>query len=416
MLRFLLAALVFVLGVDAPGSSSVESEAHAAETKRKPRKPKKKRSVRAPRKKSGGKRDKRVKRGGKRVKRGDKRGKRGDKRGKRGDKRGKRGDKRGKRGDKHVKRGKRGRKKGRQHSYVYTVRVRKGDTLARIAKRYKVRVADLRRWNRIRGNRVRIGQKLTITSRVAMKIRRARIYVVQRGDTLARIAKRLRTTVKELRRHNRIRRHLRIGQRLRYYSDGPTAPALSIGRPSRGHLVNGEQLPPGYGYIVRNPEKSYGTNKTISHIIHCVRMIKRRFRRAPKVVIGNLSRKGGGRLRPHKSHQSGRDVDIAYYYRGNDGTCKLKVVTPKTLDVRITWALMHCFLRTRDVKTMFVDYGLQKPLYQIARRYYRRRQISTLFQYPNGRGRDATIKHAPGHNHHFHVRFKCPRGNRGCVD
>lgn len=43
-----------------------------------------------------------------------------------------------------------------------TYRVRSGDVLGKIAMRYHVRVSDLRKWNRIRGNMIRIGQRLNI--------------------------------------------------------------------------------------------------------------------------------------------------------------------------------------------------------------------------------------------------------------
>jgi membrane-bound lytic murein transglycosylase D len=41
-------------------------------------------------------------------------------------------------------------------------KVRSGDTLGGIAKRYKVTIADIKRLNKISGNIIRIGDKLTI--------------------------------------------------------------------------------------------------------------------------------------------------------------------------------------------------------------------------------------------------------------
>jgi membrane-bound lytic murein transglycosylase D len=41
-------------------------------------------------------------------------------------------------------------------------RVRRGDTLIRIARRHGVTVRQLRDWNNIRGSYIRIGQRLTI--------------------------------------------------------------------------------------------------------------------------------------------------------------------------------------------------------------------------------------------------------------
>ena len=44
-------------------------------------------------------------------------------------------------------------------------RVRSGDVLGKIADRYGVRVSDIKRWNRLRGNNIRVGQRLTIYPR-----------------------------------------------------------------------------------------------------------------------------------------------------------------------------------------------------------------------------------------------------------
>jgi membrane-bound lytic murein transglycosylase D len=41
-------------------------------------------------------------------------------------------------------------------------RVRRGDTLFSIAKRYDTTVQDLKEWNRLRGNAIKVGQRLTI--------------------------------------------------------------------------------------------------------------------------------------------------------------------------------------------------------------------------------------------------------------
>ncbi|MGK7393355.1 MAG: LysM peptidoglycan-binding domain-containing protein [Candidatus Cyclobacteriaceae bacterium M3_2C_046] len=81
-------------------------------------------------------------------------------------------------------------------------RVRSGDVLGTIASRYRVRVSDLRTWNNIRGNLIRVGQNLSIwvregnvPSRVASSSRPAplpsnKVYIVQPGDTLWHISRR----------------------------------------------------------------------------------------------------------------------------------------------------------------------------------------------------------------------------------
>lgn len=73
-------------------------------------------------------------------------------------------------------------------------RVRKGDYLGKIARRYGVRVSQLKRWNGLRSNTLRVGQKLTIYSRSPVAVKKqtpktnGKNYKVRSGDTLWSIA------------------------------------------------------------------------------------------------------------------------------------------------------------------------------------------------------------------------------------
>ncbi len=80
-------------------------------------------------------------------------------------------------------------------------RVRNGDYLGRIAYRYGVRVSDIKRWNGLKNNRIRIGQRLSIYPKTLREPKRTTakktkklkgkhiIYVVKKGDSLWTIAK-----------------------------------------------------------------------------------------------------------------------------------------------------------------------------------------------------------------------------------
>ncbi|PVW15154.1 lytic transglycosylase domain-containing protein [Marixanthomonas spongiae] len=71
-------------------------------------------------------------------------------------------------------------------------RVRKGDYLGKIAERYGVRVSQIKRWNGLRSNRLRIGQRLTIHPRKPMggaskntaSTKAVKLYTVKNGDSL----------------------------------------------------------------------------------------------------------------------------------------------------------------------------------------------------------------------------------------
>ncbi len=85
-------------------------------------------------------------------------------------------------------------------------RVRKGDYLGKIARRYGVRVSQIKKWNRLRSNNLRVGQRLTIHSRRAITnparkttakvvnktlktTKPSEVYTVKSGDTLWSISK-----------------------------------------------------------------------------------------------------------------------------------------------------------------------------------------------------------------------------------
>ena len=99
--------------------------------------------------------------------------------------------------------------------------VRSGDTLSEIGERYGVSVSKLRAANGLRGNNLRIGQRLVIpatASKVnkAQTVRQATTYRVRSGDTLIAIARRHHTTVSALQRVNGLKGStLRVGQELR---------------------------------------------------------------------------------------------------------------------------------------------------------------------------------------------------------
>ncbi|HEA83728.1 MAG TPA: LysM peptidoglycan-binding domain-containing protein, partial [Thermodesulfobacterium geofontis] len=52
-------------------------------------------------------------------------------------------------------------KKASSKEYIY-YRVRRGDTLGEIARRYGTTVSQLRKWNGIRGDRIYVGQRLIV--------------------------------------------------------------------------------------------------------------------------------------------------------------------------------------------------------------------------------------------------------------
>lgn len=110
-------------------------------------------------------------------------------------------------------------------------KVRRGDNLGSIARKYRTSVAYLRELNDFsRKKTIRVGQKIVVPDRTPLQERKStkekkksssnvtssKFYVVKRGDSLASIADRYNMSVIELSKHNNITRKskLRAGVRL----------------------------------------------------------------------------------------------------------------------------------------------------------------------------------------------------------
>ncbi|HBZ92874.1 MULTISPECIES: LysM peptidoglycan-binding domain-containing protein [unclassified Pseudomonas] len=108
-----------------------------------------------------------------------------------------------------------------------TYRVKNGDNLWQIARSNQVAVHDLKRWNKLQGNQLKVGQVLTLaanapqapaTTRSSASSRdKATYYRVQSGDSLYVIAKRFKIDLKRLQAWNPRSNKLRPGQMLTLY-------------------------------------------------------------------------------------------------------------------------------------------------------------------------------------------------------
>jgi membrane-bound lytic murein transglycosylase D len=112
-------------------------------------------------------------------------------------------------------------------------RVKSGDVLGSIAMRYHVRVADIRKWNNISGNKIRVNQRLNIwlkvpaggvpttvaatkTKVVTPLLPGSKTYTVQEGDTLWDISRKFEgLTIEKLKSLNNLSSNkLQPGQKL----------------------------------------------------------------------------------------------------------------------------------------------------------------------------------------------------------
>lgn len=99
--------------------------------------------------------------------------------------------------------------------------VKKGDTLTKVAKQFKVSVAELKKWNQMKNDNLSIGQKIKVSkSGIKEEIKPPVVeskanYTIVKGDTLTKIAKKYNVTVSELRQWNKLKTDvLSIGQKI----------------------------------------------------------------------------------------------------------------------------------------------------------------------------------------------------------
>ena len=196
----------------------------------------------------------------------------------------------------------------------------------------------------------------------------------------------------------------------------------SVGRPQKGRLVNATRFKSGKGYFLRRKERTYGTLETVTQIRAAITAVRSRFPKLHRLAIGDFSNRHGGPLSGHRSHQSGRDVDLGLYYlkRPKGYPAEFIPGSEHNLDFAATWALVEALTKTAGkpggVERIFLDYSLQKSLYSWGRKNkVSRAKLRKVLQYPRGRWSDeGVVQHFPNHVDHLHVRFHCARTDKAC--
>ncbi len=308
--------------------------------------------------------------------------------------------------------------------------VQPGQSLWSIAERYGCTVTSLRQRNQLSGDLITPGQRLSVDcASQAQSAAEVVRYAVQPGDTLTSIAARFATTIDELIRRNELHGDvIYAGQSLAVQPGsselGRPVIGQSVGRCNGGRLVGGMQLGPGAGYVVRRADLAWGAQHTVQRVRRAIAYVRRQFPRVHALAVGDISAERGGRLPDHRSHQSGRDVDIGLYFhrlpRGYPE--EFAPADARTLNFAATWALIEALAATASedggVQVIFLNYGVQQMLYAWARKQpdISRATLEAILQYPRGQGAAAGIvRHTRGHYAHLHVRFRCPTADPACV-
>lgn len=217
-------------------------------------------------------------------------------------------------------------------------------------------------------------------------------------------------------------------------TDKQTSPdevPLSLGYTNSGRLVGGRVFRDTPFMtrlqVHRKSKVSWALPNLLTVLNRAARVVARKFP-GSMLEIGELSRKDGGRITSHLSHQSGRDADVGFYLTDLDGA---PMRVPRFLrcqgtgdgrddptirfDDQRNWEFVRALLEdpNEEVRQIFIYAPLRARLLAYAAKVKAPRQL---------RAKAAAAMMQPvnalPHDDHFHIRISCPLDQleRGCAD
>lgn len=187
------------------------------------------------------------------------------------------------------------------------------------------------------------------------------------------------------------------------------------GSPSSTGVFANHQLPSGAGLYVRwDPERSWGASLVVDTLADVSERLAFLLPQADPIMIGDMSRQGGGQLFGHTTHDVGLDVDIGLYLSGARQPFGGFVdVPPEQLDLAATWVLVRTLLNTGRVAYILLDQRHIRALraHLLDELEMPRDLVDAIFPADGARPElEATrvrgiVRHAPNHRSHLHVRF-----------
>jgi len=184
----------------------------------------------------------------------------------------------------------------------------------------------------------------------------------------------------------------------------PSLGSMSVGTPSAGMLLNGRNAQASELYAPVAPGTAWGTEETLGYLDAALEKVHAAIPGTPALPLGDISAERGGPISPHVSHQAGRDLDIGYFYRGEQRWYRRG--NAQNLDLPRNWAFVRALVTETDVDLIFIDRSIQALLKDYALSIGEERSwVEGLF---GGSGQRAIIRHARGHATHIHVRFFNP--------
>ena len=215
------------------------------------------------------------------------------------------------------------------------------------------------------------------------------------------------------------------------------SPSVSLGSPNYGSLEGAVALPrraPGLRYNPRRKDSArYGTAEMIAALVRAAAVVHRQMP-GGEVTINDLGYEAGGPIEHHGSHQSGRDVDVLFYYLDAEGEPTASVGAPVEpngramdyrdladpsddvplrIDLPRTWLFVQALIEDQEValQRIFLVEHVRSLLLDHAERSGAPASAIERFA-------EMTCQPSYPHDDHFHFRFFCDPGDipLGCRD
>lgn len=209
--------------------------------------------------------------------------------------------------------------------------------------------------------------------------------------------------------------------------------SVSVGTATNGFLTGQRRMPvsaQGVRILKEHQGRNtcWGTDELVDLLLGAGKAVEEAFP-GGVLMVGNLSVAGGGDMPWSVSHNSGRDVDLAYYVLDESGQpyqpSTLVMLDAKgigtvdgrnvTFDAKRTWALVHGLISQTAVPVQYVfayEPLIKQMLVQARAEGLKKEQeraIRLVLRQPRG---------AQPHSDHMHVRIACSKDDLalGCRD
>ncbi len=205
----------------------------------------------------------------------------------------------------------------------------------------------------------------------------------------------------------------------------------SLGYPWHGSLLHGVQLKQSsyirYAGEYTRSTNFFGTRELVQLVERAAKRVARRLPGA-KLSVGELSRKSGGEIHGHSSHENGRDVDLAFYMKNGKGVpfepYGFAGFGPDGSGVGVNRGLRFDDARNWELVSRLITDGDARVQYVFVSKTIRQRLLKTAHTRfaPSpviARASRVLVQPAEGHAHqnHFHVRIYCaPKDLPHCKD